>query len=228
MKIFTFWEGKMPPYIDLCLRTWKFSFTILTYDNVNQYSEIPIEKLQRFTLPQIADYIRVHVLRDNGGYWLDADTIMITDKLPETNMIGNATTRMNTIGFLHTEKDSDMFKSWAVFQDSVVKRFDMQNQWNMMGNAFSDKYLKEHQEISIADVTKYWPETYIISGESRSRYDKYRQFYFEESYSLKDIEKTDMLMLHNSWTPDWYKELPVYKILDRSVCTMSNMLRGAV
>lgn len=224
-KIFTFWEGdNMPSYLKLCLDTWKFPFEILTYKNLNHYTNLPIDKLSRFTYPQIADIVRVHVLRDNGGYWLDADTIMLTDKLPKENMVGNATTRMNTIGFLHTEKGSQMFEHWAIFQDSVLNRYDIQLQWNVVGNAFTDKYLKEHPEISIKDVTNYWPETYMIT-DNLSRYDKYRKFYFEENYHLEDIRKTDMLMLHNSWTPTWYKELFADEVLDNIHCTMSNVLR---
>lgn len=222
-KVFTFWEGKMPAYIDLCLQTWKFPFTILTYDNLHEYTDLPINKLKdRFTMPKIADCVRVHVLRDQGGYWLDADTIMITDKLPTTNMIGDPNTRMNTIGFLYGEKGCELFRSWSVFQDSVIKMQCPPNQWNAVGNAFTDNYVKEHKEVTIADVTLCWPETYMIHSKI-SRYEKYKEFYFNESYDLSSIMSTDMLMLHNSWTPDWYKDLYVDEVLNNS-CTMSNIL----
>lgn len=69
--IFTFWEGKMPEYIRLCMRTWKFQYTVLNYDNLKEFTDFDIENTKRFTLPQIADAVRVHVLRDNGGYWLE-------------------------------------------------------------------------------------------------------------------------------------------------------------
>lgn len=221
--IFTFWEGKMPAYIELCMKTWKLPFTVLNYKNLHEYTDLNIEPVKRFTMPQIADCVRVHVLRDNGGYWLDADTIMITDKLPQTNMVGNPLTRMNTIGFLHTEKDTQMYKSWAVFQASVFKRQDTPTQWNIMGNAFTDQYLKDHKEISIHDVTNFWPETYMIKDDI-SRYNKYGKFYFDSNYYLKDIHETDMLMLHNSWTPQWYKELSAEDVLKYN-CTLSNILR---
>ena len=225
LMIFTFWEGNtMPAYLQLCRRTWLFPYISLTYETVNDYTDLVIdEKLKRFTFPQIADCVRVHVLRDNGGYWLDADTIMLTDKLPEENMVGDYNTKMNTIGFLHTEEHSQMYEWWAIFQDSVIKRQDTPKQWNVMGNAFTDKYLKEHPEITIKNVADYWPETYMIDS-NISRYEKYRKFYFEEDYHLKDIHDTTMLMLHNSWTPDWYKALSEKEVLQQS-CTMSNILR---
>ena len=62
---------------------------------------------------------------------------------------------------------------------------------------------------------------------SVSRMDKYKEFYFGKQYHLSDLEKTNLLILHNSWTPDWYKELTVEEVLTHS-CTMSNVLREAL
>ena len=44
--VYTFWEGEMPAYIKLCMQTWKIPYVLLNYDNVNQYTDIPIEKLK--------------------------------------------------------------------------------------------------------------------------------------------------------------------------------------
>lgn len=224
MNIFTFWDGtEIPVYLKLCLDTWKFSYIILNYNNLNNYTDLVVDaRLKRFTMPQIADVVRVHVLRDQGGYWLDADTIMLTDELPKTNMIGNYYTKSNSIGYLYTEKNSAMYKDWALFQQSVINRNDTPKQWNVMGNAFTDKYLKEHPEITVEDLTEHWPETYMIT-DNRSRYLKYQKFYFEDNYTLQDIKPTNMLMLHNSWTPDWYKKLSKSELLSKD-CTLSNIL----
>ena len=46
-----------------------------------------------------------------------------------------------------------------------------------------------------------------------SRYEKYQTFYFERDYHLSDIQPTDLLMLHNSWTPEWYKKLSLDEVL---------------
>ena len=100
-NIFTFWEGPMPAYIKMCMDTWRHPFTLLTYDNLHNYTNLLVdERLKRFTMPQIADVVRVHVLRDQGGCWLDADTIMVTDKLPRVNILGNPKARTGTIGML--------------------------------------------------------------------------------------------------------------------------------
>ena len=223
--VYTFWEGEMPDYIKLCMNTWHFPVTILNYDNLNNYTDLQItSQLKRFTLPQIADCVRVHVLRDQGGYWLDADTIMISDKLPNATIMGDSITRMNTIGFLHTDKPrSDMFIKWARYQDYVINNPNPAYHWSIMGNAFTDQYLKERQDISVYPVYNCWPETYMINGNAQ-RYNKYREFYFGYNYNLDDLLLTNMLMLHNSWTPDWYKELTRNELLNTE-CTMTNILK---
>lgn len=222
--VYTFWEGRMPAYIQMCLDTWKFPYVVLNYDTLHSYTDLRIDdRLKRFSLPQIADIVRVHVLRDNGGYWLDTDTIAITEKLPEENIMGDPETRTNTIGFLHTEKGSEMFRQWAEYQDKILSEPDPSKAWYIMGNGFTDSYLKSHEDIQIASVNNRWAETYFIPG-NHSRYTKYQQFYFRSHHSLHELNPTDLLMLHNSWTPTQYKELNREQVLAQD-CTLSNILR---
>ena len=221
-KVFTFWEGQMPEYIKMCLESWKFDFTILNYENLHHFTEFDIESAKRFTMPQIADCVRVHALRDNGGYWLDADTVMIGDKLPEENMVGDPIKRTNTIGFLHTKAHSMMFEKWAEYQDNVIASHDTPTNWDVVGNAFTDPWVQMHREVSIYPVNDFWPETYMVSVGGNRRM-MYQQFYFDKRYTLSDIHDTDMLMLHNSWTPGWYKELTREEVL-LCDCTLSNIL----
>ena len=224
-NIFTFWQGWLPLYLGICLNTWNFPYTILNYENLHEYTDFKVtpEMKLNYTLPQIADCVRVHVLRDNGGYWLDVDTIMLSNKLPKTNMIGNSEKRENTIGYLYTKPHSQMFEEWAAYQDEVIKRHSKNTSWDLFGNAFTDKYVKEHKDITISSVQSSWPETYMIFG-NQPRFKKYTQFYFYDNYKLKDLEPTNMLMLHNSWTPEWYKRLSYHEIINTK-CTLSNILR---
>lgn len=212
----------MPGYIKLCLDTWKVPFTVLNYDNVNQYTELPVDEVKRYSLPHIADIVRVHVLRDNGGYWLDADTIMYADRLPEGTIMGYPETRINTCGYLHAKPHEQMFEEWAAYQDEIISKPDTPRYWGTFANAFTDPYLKEHTDVPICSVENCWPEVYMIPGNAQ-RMQKYKEFYFDKKYDYGDIKTTDMLMLHNSWTPQWYKELTKEKALEYS-CTLSNCL----
>ena len=226
MNIFTFWEGPMPPYIKLCMETWKLPYTVLNYKNLHEYTNLQTEKIKRFTLPHIADCVRVHVLRDQGGYWLDADTIMLTDKLPETDVVGDPEYRTTSAGLLYSEPHSEMFTKWAEYQDEIINGNSIPTYWGTFVNQWCDPYVQKHKDIRIHDITNYWPETYMINLPV-SRYNKYRFFYFERAYRLADIRETDLLMLHNSWTPDWYKGLKCNALLAKNY-TMSNILREAL
>lgn len=222
-NIYTFWEGPMPDYIKLCMRTWKHPYTLLTFDNLHEYTNLKVdERLTRFTRPQIADAIRVHVLRDQGGYWLDADTIMISDKLPEETILGNNEERTNSIGYLHTEPHSEMFESWAVYQDFVIDNPKSGRHWSVMGNTFTDLYLKRHTDILIGDIGQRRAEMQINPLDEP--FVDYCDFYFFKDYHLSDIKPTDLLMLHNSWTPDFYKKLTEEEIMN-DWRTLSNFLR---
>lgn len=226
--VYTFWEGEMPDYLKLCLTTWDFPYIVLNKVTVEYHTDFDIHKvLKRYTLPQVADCVRVHVLRDNAdAYWLDVDTIMLTRKMnfPETIM-GDPVERTNTIGYLHSKKIKEkFFTRWADYQDKRISMKITHKEWNTMGNAFTDDYVKAYRKIKIRDITPSWPETYMIKEDIHRQY-KYEKFYFENSYSLKDIKPTKILMLHNSWTPEWYKKLTVKQILTEDKCTLSNIFR---
>ena len=215
----------MPEYIFHCIRTWRFPFTVLCYGNLYKYTDLPVDdRLKRFTLPQIADCVRVHVLRDQGGIWLDADTIMLGDELPDADIAGNPETRENTIGFLRAEQGSEMYRKWAEHQDRILQSDDTPTKWSIMGNDFTDPWLRTHPEVRIHPVTECWAETYMVPGYI-PRWKKYEMFYFNQSRHLSDLRPTPMLMLHNSWTPAWYK---YGENVLKMRCTMSNILREAL
>ena len=214
----------MPDYIRLCMDTWKERYTLLNYENLNRYTDLNTEQLKRFTLPQVADCVRVHILRDHGGYWLDADTIMLTGEMPDTMMIGDPASRTQSIGYLYAEKAGmDLYKEWASYQDSVLSDLNASRHWSVMGNRFTDHYVKQHKEVTISEIEPCCPETYMIT-DTTERYFKYVDFYFSRTFWLGDIKKTNMLMLHNSWTPTWYKRLPKDDVLKQK-CTLSHILK---
>jgi len=218
--IFTFWEGPKPAYIDLCMATWPFEYVLLDYSNLHNYTDLPMDLVKQYPLQQVADIVRVHVLRDNGGTWLDADTIVLGD-LPEETILGDPASRHNTIGFLQVGENSDMFHEWAAFQNEIIRQ-QQKARWSMFGNEFTDPYLRENKEIRIGDITNRWPETYKLPAGPRRK--QYELFYFVYGYHLKDIRPTDMLMLHNSWTPKKFKTMTSRDVLDFP-CTLSNILK---
>lgn len=232
-RIYTFWDGPLPEYLKMCLCTWKFPFVLLNRNNVERYlGKIPA-KVWQLSLPKVADYIRVHLLNLYGGYWLDVDTIMLNNTLPDANLMGYPDSRAHTIGFLHTNPHSDMYDQWCKYQDSIIDGLPSMKTtdttpWDIMGNAFTDKYVQTHKDILLSDISLYWPETYMIGG-NLPRHTKYVKFYFETNYTISDLKQDlpKMLMLHNSWTPSWYKQLDFDGIITRK-CTLSNILASCI
>ena len=228
-KLFAFWEGQMPAYIQLCMETWRLPVTMLNYDNLHNYTDLKVDSnLKRFTLPIISDAVRAHVLRDQGGYWLDTDTVMLADSLGEYTIKGYPDTRDHTWGYLFAEMPGmEFYTKWAEYQDKVIANPNTVVNWPVLCRDFTDPYLKnENLDISIAPIQHSWPETYLIPGDA-PRYEKYRKLYFESAFTMKSFRPTDILMLHNSGTPKWYKDLSAKEVL-ASRYTLSNVLRAVL
>lgn len=225
-NVFCFWEGPMPEYVELCMRTWNFPYILLNYHNINDYVKIDIKKAKRFTLPQISDIVRAHVLKKYGGYWLDCDSIVL-GQLPNVNIMGDPITREISIGYLQTAAHTDMYEKWVDYQDKVYLKDEMPPlNWALMGNAFLDGYVKDNLDITIGNRELCFPEIYMIDIDD-DRWGKYQQFYFKSSYHISDIRDTKLILLHNSWTPDWYKNLSISEILAQN-CTMSNFIKERI
>lgn len=87
--LFSYWEFKKgtynrPAYIDLCFDTMKingklFNVQILDDKTISNFLPDLRKDINELPLALKADYIRVCLLYNYGGIWLDADTIMITD-----------------------------------------------------------------------------------------------------------------------------------------------------
>ncbi|KAJ3327993.1 hypothetical protein HDU91_004223, partial [Kappamyces sp. JEL0680] len=83
-QIWTYWDREpVDPVISHCIATWKeangpdFSVTILSRQNLAQHLSTPLP--QHFDEIQAAfraDWIRLAVLKEKGGYWVDASFIM--------------------------------------------------------------------------------------------------------------------------------------------------------
>ncbi|MDG2472666.1 MAG: capsular polysaccharide synthesis protein [Pseudomonadales bacterium] len=94
LNIWTYWESvdskPMPAYLQLCLNSIKktnptANIHLVTPININQYIpqiDVPLDdiKLKDSTKNPISlktDYIRVRLLHDYGGLWLDIDCILL-------------------------------------------------------------------------------------------------------------------------------------------------------
>lgn len=87
--MFTFWEprGSVPAYLRLCRETWRrnspgTTIEQLDYDNFERYTGpnvVDLQTLKTLPLPLQKDAILFAVLAQNGGIFMDMDTIVFTD-----------------------------------------------------------------------------------------------------------------------------------------------------
>lgn len=85
-------EEAMPPVTRLCLDYIRFNsnghtVTLLTVENYNDYVTIPDSIIRmynegRLKQAHFADIIRINLLAQQGGLWLDS-TILVTEPIPE-------------------------------------------------------------------------------------------------------------------------------------------------
>lgn len=103
--LWMYWEIRnnknIPPYIQLCLKIIKknshlFNLVILDNNTIFDYLPDLRKDINDLPLPLKADYIRILLLYNYGGLWLDCDVIMMTDMKEVVNLL-----KMNTdyIGF---------------------------------------------------------------------------------------------------------------------------------
>jgi mannosyltransferase OCH1-like enzyme len=82
-KVFTYWEGPQPGYIQHCLSTFKrlgVEFVILNPKNTDEYirpTGLHANWKRLSNIAQKADCLRVALMKHYGGMWIDADTVLL-------------------------------------------------------------------------------------------------------------------------------------------------------
>lgn len=243
MRIFTFWEPrtKLPGYLKLCMKTWEkyipnAEIVVLDYSNLGDWIDInefgPNLLDGRFSLPMIADAIRVMLLEKYGGLWMDTDTIILNKNIveylkdnKECSMFGYKSSRAVHIAWINSIKNSNIMKEWLLYQKEVITNFRKPEKdfWAYLGNAFVNPYCQSHvEDVAVWDVNdeKCMPELKIAGATHQERY---REFYFNLKYKFSDIDTKNIIMLHNSWTPVEYKNMSEEEFL-KTGCTLANIL----
>lgn len=95
--IFSFWEpkGSMTPYLELCVKTWKrnlpgYEIIFLDYSNLCHYlpeGAYDMNILRKLTLMMQKDAVMVAVLKEHGGIFMDADTLVTGNISPLVRML---------------------------------------------------------------------------------------------------------------------------------------------
>ncbi len=131
MNLWTYWEGPRLPYLSVCLETMQLissrkglEFNLVTPETLSEF--IPSDYLnpnyKNLKQPALkADCIRAALLAYYGGWWFDADTVMIRSpesiiKTYDDPEIAYCTwtkpPRRVLNGYIYFRKDNPLAKDW--------------------------------------------------------------------------------------------------------------------
>lgn len=83
--VWTYWEGPCPPYVELCLDSLRRHAGARVLDRASfdrlwtSDRDLPIDALY---VAHRADYVRAYLLRHYGGFWIDADCVLLRPVTP--------------------------------------------------------------------------------------------------------------------------------------------------
>ncbi len=235
----------MPFYLRLCMETWKkflphATIIVLDYKNLGEFLDVRELGLnlfsdRRFVYMHVTDALRVALLAKRGGVWLDLDTVILNrdaekyflpDAKHRTVMFGDPDGKGCYTAFINTPPAAFCMGLWREFNLEKLWNLNAATavEWDFFSNAFINDYARRFPaEIKILDNRRVMPE--IPSGVVSTAED-YVNYYFLQNFHLADV-KAELLLLHNSWTPHFFKELS-QKDFFRLDCTLVNVLAEAL
>ena len=232
-NIWMYWENKpertKPKYLELCYQTivkhnQNFNINLLNEKSIMQFLPELRNDINRLSIPQKADYIRLSLLHKYGGIWLDSDTIVmqnltpLLEKLLDHDFVGFGCTgphcsrtktgypypsnwvliaRKNSVLMQNCLKEADRILTYEI---DILKR-----KYHLIGRILLWNQIKK---LKMIDKTwDYFHQTSICT-ERDSSGEKYRNFRFlsNENYDTICEDKTFFIPVYNTAPgfPDWF------------------------
>ncbi|MBQ9487060.1 MAG: hypothetical protein IJU91_04555, partial [Selenomonadaceae bacterium] len=141
---------------------------------------------------------------------------------------GDVDKRSIHLALINSIPNTEVMNLWLEFIKGKLENLsaDTVVEWNFFGNSFINDYAKNHpEEIEIMDRRLVMPEISLRS-DSVSAEKAYLEYYFFQSRHIEDVP-ADMLLLHNSWTPQVFKTIGRNEFI-RCNFTMPNILMAAL
>ena len=81
--VWAYWDGDVPPLVAKCIESWKkhnptYKIIVLNKGNLSMYlPQVDFASMKHVndSVQRFSDFVRVHVLAEHGGIWIDASTI---------------------------------------------------------------------------------------------------------------------------------------------------------
>lgn len=147
--IWMFWEGEKPKLVEDCIQKVidlhpEYEVNILDNSNIKKYCDIDFTKFTNLTSQQKSDLLRLDLLYNYGGYWLDASIILYES--------------LDWIENLMLQNGSESFAFYRGM-NTTIKEFPVLENWLLVsqkGSVFLKKWFNELEKALIM-----LPENYI-------------------------------------------------------------------
>ena len=158
-NIFIYWVGNIPTLIKI-LRTLNYSYSINNYNlhlidhtNLLKYVKNIPNNFYDLKPAHQADFVRVNVIYEYGGIWLDSDVLILSNLENLFNIIENDNgffiLENNIVlfnGVFGSKKNTHLLNEWKTRINNVLnKKTDIE--WTEIGSAILEKIKNEKSEL---------------------------------------------------------------------------------
>lgn len=245
--IYTFWEPKdsIPAYLRLCMETWKtnapdFEITVLDHNDIIPFlnrAELPVDPIMQLPLQIQKDAIQAAVLLNDGGIFMDVDMIILNTLQPVFEFLeqSEAVLFSNHLAFIAARPGATVVGQWTEgirqkLNDANLETL-AQAPWDFVGNSITNSLFKSSPQSQVLQLDKhkyaFTPETIHFLNKGGPA-EQYREFWFDSHVPETPFYSDQFLIaLHNSWTPDWYRNLNEDDVLAEE-CLLSSTLKNVL
>lgn len=219
VNVFTYWEGPKVPYIELCYETMKKycpQVIRLNEETVKEYVNLPKEYFKIEAVNHRTDYLKARLLYEQGGWWLDADTIVLKE-LPEITH-----GYMGCAGLFGAQKGSEKMKEWYGWCEKKIHE-KSKFYWHELIEPILEEKIhggtREITNMELSQIAPFFGET-ILYAYFCDEPNKMQEY-------LKRAENSFAIILYNKMFPQSFKEMSKREILDKKM-VISELFRRAL
>ena len=192
-NLYTYWEGEKPDYIKMCqesLKNSKMNVIILGKDD---YPELNGMKINHKT-----DYLKAWLISENGGFWIDADMIVMKDLRPLIELVKKHGF-CGIPGFFGSTRDDEMSKRWF----DGIKKIDKDPTFSdLIQPLLKDKEFKEFRVFTKEMICPIYHTE-----------DEFWKLFKDEDIEKYSTENNYVFTLYNSSFSDEFKKMKSDQIL---------------
>lgn len=212
------------------MKTWRRAggdVVLLDYSSVRKYAAVAVDdKLTRLPLPQQADYIRICILNQNAGIWMDTDTLVLGPPkhalglLEENEVVLAGKPQIPTafLNFVASSRPGTSFMGTLQEEMEALVRTPQLPEdlpWDYVGGPYYRRVkagVDEGSKVAIFDAVEHRFFQEAVHGKGLGR-KNYLNFWFrnELDFHPQLVADASVVLLHNSWTPKRYKALVANK-----------------